>query len=76
MHPHRGIETVTYMLAGAVHHRDSIGNSGTIEAGDVQWSFLTTATMSRSVLQSNLFDFCWLWANPCMNPLPGTDLLS
>ncbi len=37
MHPHRGIETVTYMLAGAVHHRDSIGNSGTIEAGDVQW---------------------------------------
>jgi redox-sensitive bicupin YhaK (pirin superfamily) len=37
MHPHRGIETVTYMLAGAVHHRDSIGNSGSIEAGDVQW---------------------------------------
>ncbi len=37
MHPHRGIETVTYMLAGAVHHRDSIGNSGVIGAGDVQW---------------------------------------
>jgi quercetin 2,3-dioxygenase len=37
MHPHRGIETVTYMLAGAVEHRDSLGNSGTIEAGDVQW---------------------------------------
>lgn len=37
MHPHRGIETVTYMLAGAVQHRDSIGNSGIIEAGDVQW---------------------------------------
>jgi redox-sensitive bicupin YhaK (pirin superfamily) len=37
MHPHRGIETVTYMLAGAVNHRDSIGNSGSIEAGDVQW---------------------------------------
>jgi redox-sensitive bicupin YhaK (pirin superfamily) len=37
MHPHRGIETVTYMLAGAVHHKDSIGNSGVIEAGDVQW---------------------------------------
>jgi len=37
MHPHRGIETVTYMLAGAVRHRDSIGNSGTIEGGDVQW---------------------------------------
>jgi len=37
MHPHRGIETVTYMLAGAVQHRDSIGNSGVIEAGDIQW---------------------------------------
>jgi redox-sensitive bicupin YhaK (pirin superfamily) len=37
MHPHRGIETVTYMLAGEVTHRDSLGNSGTIGAGDVQW---------------------------------------
>jgi len=36
-HPHRGIETVTYMLAGEVDHRDSIGNSGAIGAGDVQW---------------------------------------
>jgi redox-sensitive bicupin YhaK (pirin superfamily) len=37
MHPHRGIETVTYMLAGIVQHRDSIGNAGSIGAGDVQW---------------------------------------
>ncbi len=37
MHPHRGIETVTYMLTGEVHHRDTMGNSGTIKAGDVQW---------------------------------------
>lgn len=37
MHPHRGIETVTYMLAGRVEHRDSLGNAGTIGAGDVQW---------------------------------------
>ncbi len=37
MHPHRGIETVTYMLAGKVFHRDSMGNSGSIQAGDVQW---------------------------------------
>ena len=36
-HPHRGIETVTYMLAGEVDHRDSIGNAGAIGAGDVQW---------------------------------------
>ncbi len=37
MHPHRGIETVTYMLAGAVKHKDSLGNAGTIYTGDVQW---------------------------------------
>jgi len=36
-HPHRGIETVTYMLAGEVDHRDSIGNAGAIGSGDVQW---------------------------------------
>lgn len=36
-HPHRGIETVTYMLEGMVEHGDSIGNSGVIKAGDVQW---------------------------------------
>ena len=37
MHPHRGIETITYMLDGSVSHRDSLGNSGVIGAGDVQW---------------------------------------
>jgi len=37
LHPHRGIETITYMLDGSVAHRDSIGNSGVIGAGDVQW---------------------------------------
>ena len=36
-HPHRGIETVTYIIEGTVDHRDSIGNSGSIGAGDVQW---------------------------------------
>ncbi|HLG42956.1 MAG TPA: pirin family protein [Planctomycetota bacterium] len=37
LHPHRGIETVTYMLKGEVRHRDTLGNSGSIGAGDVQW---------------------------------------
>jgi redox-sensitive bicupin YhaK (pirin superfamily) len=37
MHPHRGIETVTYMLEGSVRHRDSTGREGVIGAGDVQW---------------------------------------
>jgi quercetin 2,3-dioxygenase len=36
-HPHRGIETVTYMLNGTVEHGDSLGNAGAIESGDVQW---------------------------------------
>ena len=36
-HPHRGIETITYMLRGRVEHGDSMGNSGAITAGDVQW---------------------------------------
>src|SRR4030065_187530 len=36
-HPHRGIETVTYMLEGNVRHRDSLGNMGIIGPGDVQW---------------------------------------
>ena len=37
MHPHRGIETITYMLDGSVSHKDSMGNSGVIGPGDVQW---------------------------------------
>jgi quercetin 2,3-dioxygenase len=37
MHPHRGIETVTYILKGTVTHRDSLGNAGVIGPGDVQW---------------------------------------
>jgi redox-sensitive bicupin YhaK (pirin superfamily) len=36
-HPHRGIETITYMLEGEVEHADSMGNAGTISPGDVQW---------------------------------------
>jgi len=36
-HPHRGIETITYVLAGTVEHGDSMGNGGVIAAGDVQW---------------------------------------
>lgn len=49
MHPHRGIETVTYMLAGVVHHRDSIGNSGSIGTGDVQWM-----TSGRGILHEEM----------------------
>ncbi len=48
-HPHRGIETVTYMLEGNVRHRDSIGNMGVIGAGDVQWM-----TSGRGILHEEL----------------------
>lgn len=49
LHPHRGIETVTYILSGAVKHKDSLGNSGTIGAGDVQWM-----TAGRGILHEEM----------------------
>ena len=52
MHPHRGIETVTYMLAGSVRHRDSIGNAGEIGAGDVQWMTSGRGIMHEEMPQS------------------------
>src|SRR5512139_1066953 len=48
-HPHRGIETVTYMLEGSVNHRDSLGNAGRIGAGDVQWM-----TSGRGILHEEM----------------------
>jgi redox-sensitive bicupin YhaK (pirin superfamily) len=48
-HPHRGFETVTYMLAGGMQHRDSAGNSGKIGPGDVQWM-----TAGSGVIHSEL----------------------
>ena len=49
LHPHRGIETVTYLLAGSVRHRDSVGNSGEITAGDLQWM-----TAGRGILHEEM----------------------
>jgi redox-sensitive bicupin YhaK (pirin superfamily) len=51
-HPHRGIETVTYMLAGEVNHRDSIGNAGTVGAGDVQWMTAGGGIMHEEIPQA------------------------
>ena len=50
-HPHRGFETVTYMLSGRMNHRDSHGNAGTIGPGDVQWM-----TAGAGVIHSELPD--------------------
>ena len=49
MHPHRGIETVTYMIRGHVDHKDSLGNSGSILDGDVQWM-----TSGRGILHEEM----------------------
>ncbi len=65
-HPHRGIETVTYMLEGNVRHRDSLGNMGVIGPGDVQWM-----TSGRGILHeelpkrspSGVVDGFQLWVN-------------
>jgi redox-sensitive bicupin YhaK (pirin superfamily) len=48
-HPHRGIETITYVLAGSVAHGDSLGNRGNLEAGDVQWM-----TAGRGILHQEM----------------------
>jgi redox-sensitive bicupin YhaK (pirin superfamily) len=65
-HPHRGIETITYVLAGSVSHGDSLGNSGTMGAGDVQWmtagSGILHQEMPKGDPQGRMHGF-QLWAN-------------
>ena len=65
MHPHRGIETVTYMLAGKVTHRDSLGNAGTIGAGDVQWMTSGRGIMHEEMPQpvNGMMAGFQLWVN-------------
>lgn len=65
-HPHRGIETITYVLAGDVSHGDSLGNRGTLGAGDVQWmtagSGILHQEMPRGDAKGRMHGF-QLWAN-------------
>ncbi|MEX2243099.1 MAG: pirin family protein [Fimbriimonadaceae bacterium] len=65
-HPHRGIETITYVLAGTVDHGDSMGNSGSIGAGDIQWmtagSGIIHQEMPKGDPQGRMHGF-QLWAN-------------
>jgi redox-sensitive bicupin YhaK (pirin superfamily) len=72
-HPHRGFETVTYMLAGHMEHRDHMGNRGLLEAGSVQWM-----TAGRGIVHSEMprqeAGLMWgfqLWVN-----LPAKDKMS
>jgi hypothetical protein len=65
-HPHRGIETITYVLAGEVAHSDSLGNKGRMTAGDVQWmtagSGILHQEMPKGDAQGRMHGF-QLWAN-------------
>ncbi len=65
-HPHRGIETITYVLAGTVDHGDTLGNSGSLGAGDVQWmtagSGILHQEMPKGDKQGRMHGF-QLWAN-------------
>jgi hypothetical protein len=72
-HPHRGFETVTYMIAGRMRHRDSAGHEGLLENGGVQWM-----TAGRGVIHSEIpqqeqgvMEGFQLWLN-----LPGRDKMS
>ncbi len=84
-HPHRGFETVTYMLSGRMRHRDSAGHEGLLEGGDVQWM-----TAGRGVIHSEmpeqedgLMEGFQLWLNlpasrkmaaPCYRDIPNASI--
>lgn len=85
-HPHRGIETITYVLAGSVAHGDSLGNSGTLGAGDVQWMTAGSGIMHQEMpagdAEGKMHGF-QLWANlpsrlkmtdPRYQDIPGNEV--
>jgi redox-sensitive bicupin YhaK (pirin superfamily) len=65
-HPHRGIETITYVLAGSVEHRDSLGNRGILKPGDIQWMTAGRGIIHQEMPEGNpqgqMHGF-QLWAN-------------
>ncbi len=65
-HPHRGIETITYVLAGSVEHGDNLGNRGSLGAGDVQWMTAGSGILHQEMPQGDprgrMHGF-QLWAN-------------
>jgi redox-sensitive bicupin YhaK (pirin superfamily) len=65
-HPHRGIETITYMLHGQVEHGDSMGNKGVIHPGDVQWMTAGSGIIHQEMPKGQKDGLMWgfqLWAN-------------
>ncbi len=70
-HPHRGIETITYVLQGQIAHGDSMGNKGIIMAGDVQWMTAGSGIIHQEMPEGRADGLLWgfqLWAN-----LPARD---
>jgi redox-sensitive bicupin YhaK (pirin superfamily) len=70
-HPHRGIETITYMMNGEVKHADSLGNKGIIKTGEVQYMTAGSGIIHEEMPKKNDKDRLWgfqLWAN-----LPKTE---
>jgi len=65
-HPHRGIETITYVLRGNVEHGDSMGNKGVIGSGDVQWMTAGSGIIHQEMPKGDEKGYMWgfqLWAN-------------
>lgn len=65
-HPHRGIETITYLLDGSVEHGDSLGNKGVISSGDVQWMTAGSGIIHQEMPKGSKNRAMWgtqLWAN-------------
>ena len=65
-HPHRGIETITYLIEGEVDHQDSLGNKGTIGPGDVQWMTAGGGIIHQEMPRGDEQGRLWglqLWAN-------------
>ncbi len=64
-HPHRGIETITYMISGEIEHSDSLGNSGLIKSGDVQWMTAGSGIIHQEMPQksSTKFQGFQIWLN-------------
>jgi hypothetical protein len=65
-HPHRGIETITYVIEGTVEHGDSMGNTGVISSGDVQWMTAGSGIVHQEMPKGRADGHLWgfqLWAN-------------
>ena len=69
-HPHRGIETITYVLAGDVEHGDSMGNKGVITSGDVQWMTAGNGIVHQEMPQGDDRGRCTAFSSGPISPPP------